>query len=263
MPIIRRFVNPVSENYRVGDMAEDRKVALVTGGAKRVGRAIVEKLAAAGFDVAFTFNRSRDDAIALTNTRFESGAQCIAVEADLSDPEIATATIDKEFRAAYSRLDVLVNSASAYLPGRLKDTNLQLMRTVAAIHVQSPLLLCQKFEQLLRASRGHVVNMIDLLAERPWPEYLIYCASKAALANLTLGLARELAPEVTVNGIAPGVVEWPENYPQADREKYLKRVPLARAGTPQDVANLVHFLCTEGSYVTAQIIRLDGGRSVT
>src|SRR5439155_9286201 len=137
------------------------------------------------------------------------------------------------------------------------------MRTVAAIHVQSPLLLVQKFEPMLRVSHGHVINIVDLLAERPWPEYLIYCASKAALANLTLGLARELAPEVTVNGIAPGVVEWPDSYPEAERQKYLKRVPLDRAGTPTDVAELVHFLVTGGSYITGQIIRLDGGRSTT
>jgi pteridine reductase len=105
--------------------------------------------------------------------------------------------------------------------------------------------------------------MVDLLAEKPWPEFLAYCASKAALANLTLGLAKELAPEVTVNGIAPGVVDWPDDYPEADRQKYLKRVPLGRAGTPEDVAHLVHYLATEGSYITGQIIRLDGGRSIT
>jgi len=124
------------------------------------------------------------------------------------------------------------------------------------------MLLCQAFAPLLRASGGHVVNMVDLLAERPWPQYLAYCASKAGLWTLTLGLARELAPEVTVNGIAPGVVEWPDDYPEEERQKYLKRVPLARAGTPQDVANLVEFLCTAGRYITGQTIRLDGGRSV-
>jgi pteridine reductase len=105
--------------------------------------------------------------------------------------------------------------------------------------------------------------MVDLLAERPWPAYLPYCASKAALWNLTLGLARTLAPDVTVNGIAPGVVEWPDDYPASEQEKYLKRVPLARAGTPEDVAATVRFLVTGGSYVTGQIIRLDGGRSIT
>jgi pteridine reductase len=116
---------------------------------------------------------------------------------------------------------------------------------------------------MLRKSRGHVINMVDLLAERPWPKYLAYCASKAGLWNLTLGLARALAPEVTVNGIAPGVVAWPDDYPEEEREKYLRRVPLAREGTPEDVAKLVHFLATEGSYINGQIIRLDGGRSIT
>src|SRR6185436_12055153 len=111
----------------------------------------------------------------------------------------------------------------------------------------------KKFAPMLRKSRGHVVNMIDLLAERPWPEFVAYCASKAALSNLTLSLARELAPEVNVNGIAPGVVEWPDDFPAEQKAKYLKRVPLGRPGTPQDVANLVHFLCTGGSYITGQI----------
>src|SRR5437868_15332305 len=105
--------------------------------------------------------------------------------------------------------------------------------------------------------------MVDLLAERPWPQYLGYCATKAALLNLTLGLARELAPDVTVNGIAPGVVEWPEGYPDVEKQRYLKRVPLGRAGSPQEVADLVHFLLTSGSYLTGQILRLDGGRSIT
>ena len=262
MPTAQEFVNPVTENYR-DEMADERKVALVTGGSKRVGRTIVQRLADAGFDVAFTFHRSGAEANSLAHALNSAGTRCIAIEADLTNPDAASTTIEQAFRGTYSRLDVLVNNASAYLPGRLKDTSLQLMRTVAAIHVQSPLLLCQKFESPLRASRGHIVNMIDLLAERPWPEYLIYCASKAALSNLTLGLARELAPEVTVNGIAPGVVEWPRDLPQKDRERYLGRVPLARSGTPQDVANLVHFLCTEGGYITGQIIRLDGGRSIT
>ncbi len=238
--------------------AENRRVALVTGGAKRVGRAIVEKLAACGFAVAFTYFSSEREAEALAKA-----IDGHPVRADLTDPEAASEQIRNSFTMFSDRLDVLVNSASAYLPGRLRDTDVKLMQTLSAIHVQSPLLLCQKFASMLRASRGHVINMCDLLAERPWPEFMAYCASKAALANLTLSLARELAPDVTVNGIAPGVVEWPADYPQAEREKYLKRVPLARAGTPQDVANLVHFLATEGSYITGQIIRLDGGRSIT
>ena len=131
-----------------------------------------------------------------------------------------------------------------------------------AIHVQSPVLLIKQFAPLLRAAGGHVVNMLDLLAEKPWPAYLAYCTSKAAMANVTISLARELAPQVTVNGIAPGVIEWPDDMAEADRDKYLKRVPLGRPGTPEDAARLVTFLATDGSYITGQIIHLDGGRSI-
>jgi len=240
-----------------------RRVALVTGGAKRVGRAIVERLAGAGFDVAFTYLTSEADAAALRSKLESSGSNALAIKADLTHAHRATDTIAAAFAGRFDRLDVLVNSASLYEPAPLEETNLTQSRRMMAVHFESPLLLCQAFAPLLRSSKGHVVNMVDLLAERPWPQYVAYCASKAALWNLTLSLARTLAPDVTVNGIAPGVVEWPPDYPESEREKYLKRVPLARAGTPQDVAETVHFLCTAGSYITGQIIRLDGGRSIT
>jgi pteridine reductase len=245
-------------------MAETtQKVALVTGGAKRVGRAIIEKLADEGYDIAFTFQSSAADASALSVDLLMRGRNALAIQADLFDPEKASDEIYELFCQRFTRLDVLVNNASAYLPGRLGETDLELTRKLNAIHYESPLLLAKKFEPMLRAARGHIVNMVDLLAEKPWPQYVAYCASKAALANLTLSLARELAPECTVNGIAPGVVEWPPDYPEAEKQKYLKRVPLVRPGTPEDVANLVHFLATGGNYITGQILRLDGGRSIT
>ena len=240
-----------------------KRVALVTGGARRVGRAIVERLAAGGFDVAFTYNRSRDDAAALADQLRAKGAKVHPISADLSDPLGAADTVDAGFRAAFTRLDVLVNNASVYEPAALPDLTPNQLRVMNAVHVETPLLLVQALEPLLRQARGCVINMVDLLAERPWPKYLAYCASKAGLWNLTLGLARELAPDVRVNGIAPGVVEWPDGYPEEEKERYLRRVPLARAGTPQDVAELVHFLATGGRYITGQVIRLDGGRSIT
>ncbi len=242
-------------------MQNERPVALVTGGAKRVGRAIVEKLAASGFDVAITFLTSANEAEELlASLETQYGCRTLAIRADLTNSVAASEQIAESWD--WPRLDVLVNNASSYLPARLQQTDESLIQKLMAIHVETPLLLCKKFETLLRSSNGHVINMVDLLAEKPWPEYLAYCTSKAALANLTLGLARELSPEVTVNGIAPGVVEWPKDFPDEQKAQYLKRVPLARAGTPQDVANLVHFLATAGSYITGQIIRLDGGRSI-
>jgi len=244
-------------------MARTRQVALITGGAVRVGRAITEKLAGAGYDVAFTYAHSEKEAAGLQKKLSRRGGRAVAIQADFTRPEQAAEILFNSLREQFGRLDVLVNNASVYKPARLAQTRVALIEQVMAVHVQTPLLLCQKFEKMLKKSKGRVVNMIDLLAERPWPQFLAYCASKAALGNLTLGLARELAPEVTVNGIAPGVVAWPEDYPEREREKYLKRVPLARAGTPADVAELVHFLVTGGSYITGQIIRLDGGRSIT
>lgn len=245
------------------DTEQQNRVALITGGARRVGRAIAETLAERGFNVAFTYLGSELEARELANRIQRIGRQCIAIRADLTNPAASVDGIAAAVRDGFSRLDVLVNNASIYEPSGLEATNLDQMRRFWAIHVEAPLLLCQNLAPLLRASRGHVINMVDLLAERPWPQYLAYCASKAGLWNLTLGLARELAPAVTVNGIAPGVVEWAADSTPADRDKYLKRVPLARPGTPDDVAELVHFLATSGSYISGQIIRLDGGRSIT
>ena len=239
------------------------RVALITGGAKRVGRAIVERLARGGFDIALTYLGSEAEAREVAAGVEEIGRKCRTIRADLTDPQAGTELVANAIIEQFGRLDVLVNNASIYQPTPLDNIDLEAARRMWAIHVESPLLLCQRLGPLLRASKGHVINMVDLLAEKPWPKYLAYSASKAGLRNLTLGLARELAPEVTVNGIAPGVVEWPKDYPQAEKEKYLKRVPLGRAGTPQDVAETVHFLCTAGSYITGQIIRLDGGRSIT
>lgn len=238
------------------------RVALVTGGARRVGRAIVERLAGAGCDVAFTYMNGEREAAELRGELEAGGRRVVAVNADLTEPETGVQQIIGAFEGEYGRLDILVNNASLYEKSSLQWVTLEQGRRFWAVHVEAPLLLCRHFEEQLRQSRGHVVNLVDVMAERPRPEQLVYCASKAAMANLTLGLARELSPEVTVNGISPGVVEWPAEMPEEKRAEYLERVPLGRAGTAVDVAELVHFLCTRGTYVTGQIIRLDGGRSI-
>ena len=239
------------------------RVALITGAAQRVGRAIALRLAGDGCDIAFTYLSSAADAMSLVDEIKKKGRRCLAIQTDLMDPVKGVEAVRAQLAGFSSRLDVLMNNASVYEPSSLEKTDVQQMRKFWAIHVETPLLLCKTFAGQLRAARGHVVNMVDLLAEKPWPEYLSYCTSKAGLWNLTLGLARELAPEVTVNGIAPGVVEWAKGMPESEKEKYLKRVPLGRPGTPEDVAATVSFLCGAGSYVTGQIIGLDGGRSLT
>lgn len=247
----------------VSRMPDVAKVALVTGAARRVGRAIAGHLAQAGYDVAFTYLQSENDAKSLVDEITALGRHSLAIRANLTELPNAIDAIETQFRGSFTRLDVLVNNASLYEPADLAGTDLALSRRLMSIHLEAPMLLAQRFAPDLRQARGHIVNMVDLLAQRPLPAYLAYCASKAALLNLTLGLARELAPQVTVNAIAPGAVEWPDNFPQAQREKYLQRVPLARAGTPAEVAQAVLFLCTQGTYLTGQVLRLDGGRSIT
>ncbi len=206
------------------------RTALVTGAARRVGRAIALRLADDGFDIAFTYLRSGADADSLIAEVKAKGRRCLGISADLFDPEAAAKTIGEKFLAFSDRMDALVNNASVYEPSALGETNLPQIRRFFAIHLESPLLLCKTFAATLRASRGHVVNMLDDLVQRPWDKYLSYCTSKAALWNLTLGLARELAPDVTVNGIAPGVAEWAAGTTDEEKKEYLANVPLNRGG---------------------------------
>src|SRR5665213_1576228 len=179
------------------------RVALVTGGAHRVGRAVVEALAADGFDIAFTYLSSQAEADDLSAKIRGIGRKCVAIKADLTSPTEAVDIIDRAM-GEFSKLNVLVNNASLYPRSTLREATEAQLQTLWQIHVAAPMLLCQRFESRLRAAKGHVVNMVDILAERPWPEYIAYCTSKAGLLNLTLSLARALAPDVTVNGIAPG-----------------------------------------------------------
>lgn len=246
-----------------GKSQAHRGVALITGAARRVGRSIALHLADAGYDIAFTYLNSAADSASLTRQIRAKRRRVIAIRVDLTDPASAVETLRREFLKVFHRLDVLVNNASIYEPDAEPGMQLGQMRRMWAIHIESPLLLCRAFAPNLRAAGGHVINMVDLQAERPIPRYMAYCASKGGLRTLTLGLARELAPAVTVNGIAPGVVVWPDGMAAQVQRQYLRRVPLRRAGTPQDVARAVLFLCTPGSYITGQILRLDGGRALT
>ena len=238
------------------------RVALVTGGARRVGRSVALHLARAGWDVAITYHTSSDDASSLAGAVEMLGRQFQMIRADLSDPDAATARVAEAVSKRYARLDLLLHNASVYEPSGLFDATAEQMRKMFAVHAESPLLLTRRLAPLLKVAGGTVIAMTDVNVDRPRPAYAAYTMSKAALANLVPSLARELAPLVTANAIAPGVVEWPADMPSEQRDEYLERVPLGRAGTGEDVARLVEFLCTGGKYVTGQTIRLDGGRSV-
>lgn len=241
------------------------KVALVTGGAKRVGRAIVLELARAAYDVSIHYHRSHREADALVSEVQALGRRAIAVAGDLADPaswpELVARTID-----ALGRLDVLINNASLFLtptPDTLAGFDGDAWARMLRVNLIAPVGLCHHAAPHLAAhGQGCVVNLCDISAERPWPEHLSYAASKAGLAAMTKALARELAPAVRVNGVAPGIAIFPESYSSELRETLIGRVPLKREGAPEDIARTVRFLCETGSYVTGQVINVDGGRSV-
>ncbi len=239
--------------------------ALVTGGAKRVGRAIALELAAGGFDVVVHYERSETEAHETARDIASMGRRSAVVRGDLADPGAWGGVIEQTV-AAMGRLDVLINNASVFL-GETDDTlqafDAEAWARIHRVNVTAPTALCHYAEMFLRASgRGCVVNLCDIAAERPWPAHLAYCTSKAALVAVTRALAGALAPDVRVNGVAPGIAVFPDEYDEKLRERLVSRVPLAREGTPQEVARLVRYLVTDGAYITGQIIPIDGGRSV-
>src|SRR4051812_2886064 len=160
------------------------RVALITGAAKRVGRAIALKLAQEGFDVAFTYRGSESEARELENQIKKLNREVLAIQADFTNPQPATDAVFKSFSSKFNRLDALINNASLYQPSSLQAATDEQIHSLFAIHFHPPSLPARRFENLLRQSRGHIVNMVDLLADKPWPEYLAYSASKAALASL-------------------------------------------------------------------------------
>ncbi|MCX5662042.1 MAG: SDR family oxidoreductase [Planctomycetota bacterium] len=248
------------------------KVALVTGGAKRVGRAIALKLAQAGMDVAITYRSSAADAAEAVRAVEALGRRALAIRVDHAKPG-SDALVKRRFLAEFSRLDALVNNASGFAPTPFaKLTPAQLRRAFdenMAVNALGPLMLIHQFAPLLAAnhrkddpkSTGRIVNFVDIhVLGQPLRGYVAYNASKAALLQITMTLAMELAPKITVNALAPGVVAWAADYTPAQREAYLKRVPLGRAGTPQDAAAAALFLVRDADYCTGQVIQLDGGR---
>lgn len=252
-----------------------RPIAMITGGAKRVGRATTLALARAGCDVIITFDRSSADAHATLADAVALGASSKisrAVPLPMSDPHAVERRI-AEIASELTALDVLVHNASSYIPTPRASVSAD--NALAAYHVNAlaPLLISTQCAALLERSTrpggGAVIAMCDIHAMGehgiPRRDFLAYAMSKAALAELVRTLARELAPKVRVNGVAPGVAAWPDQGHESDaamQAAYLKNVPLGRAGTPEECAEVVRWLAIDATYITGQIIRFDGGRSM-
>jgi pteridine reductase len=243
-------------------MSAECPVALVTGGARRVGRAIVGALADAGYDVMIHYHTSADDAQETSARVVSAGQQAAVCCGDLADPAVGGRLVEATV-ARWGRLDLLVNNASIFEPDPDVGFSQSSWERTFQINTFAPAALAAAAtEHLVRADRGQVINLCDIAAERPWRNYTAYCASKAALVNLTRALARRLAPRVRVNGVSPGIAVFPEDYDAVLRQKLIARVPLKRAGEPEDIASTVRFLATAADYITGQIINVDGGRSI-
>ena len=239
------------------------RVALITGGAKRLGNAIAHALHGAGAQVVIHYRSSKSGADGLVDELNKARANsAIALQCDLLDtkalPGLVTQTL-KEF----GRLDILVNNASSFYPTPVGTITEQHWDELVGSNLKAPLFLAQAAAPELRARKGLIINMVDIHAQRPLPEHTVYTIAKAGLVTLTKSLARELGPEVRVNGIAPGPVLWPEHEMSAAlQQEIIGKTALKRQGSPDDIARAALFFAKDAPYVTGQILAIDGGRSI-
>jgi len=240
------------------------KTALVTGGARRVGAAICRQLHAAGANVVLHYHRSVDDAQTLQQELNRQRADsAVLARADLLTPG-ALPQLVKDALAAYARLDVLVNNASSFYPTPVGEVSEQAWDDLVGTNMKAPLFLSQAAAPELRRTQGCIINIIDIHAELPMKNHLVYNAAKGGLLALTRALARDLGPQVRVNGVSPGTIIWPDGpewQNDIERQRIVNQTVLKRSGEPADIAGAVEFLAS-ASYVTGQIIAVDGGRSI-
>jgi pteridine reductase len=240
------------------------KVVLVTGGAKRVGAAIVRTLHGEGAHIMIHYRASAADAKVLKDQLNTARAGSAAtVQAELLEtetlPSVILQTLD-----TFGRLDALINCASTFYPTTLAEASETSWVELIGSNLKAPLFLSQAAAPHLRATRGSIINITDIHAERPLKGYVVYNIAKAGLRGLTHALARELAPDVRVNAVAPGPIMWPDDsqFNDAEREAIIAHAPLKREGSPEDIAKAVRYLLRDAPYVTGQTINVDGGRHI-
>jgi pteridine reductase len=238
-----------------------QRIALVTGASRRVGAGIARQLHAGGYAIALHCRRSTSEAAALAaafeDARPGSGSVHVA---DLAEPAAAAALVT-EVITRWGRLDLLVNNAAAFEATPLAAGDASVFDRIIDINLRAPYLLARAAAAALQAAGGAIVNLVDVYAERPKLAHAIYCSSKAGLVGLTKALARDLAPAVRVNAVAPGAILWPEHGDAREQAEILTRIPLARCGSIEDVAGAVCYLAG-ALYVTGQVLAVDGGRSI-
>jgi pteridine reductase len=235
------------------------RVALVTGAAKRIGRAVAVRLATEGADVVIHYNRSKREADDAVSEIEKLGRKSVAVQADLC----SVTQIQRLFQQTaerFGRLDILVNSAANFLPAGLGDTTEKAWDDALGTNLKAPFFCAQAAAAMLKKSGGVIINFADIGGILPWPGYIPHCASKAGVIMLTKCLAKALAPEVRVNAIAPGTITMSGD-PSEWEADFIRRAPLHRAGTTEDVADGVSYL-VHAKFMTGQVLVLDGGRTL-
>ncbi len=241
------------------------KVMLVTGGGRRVGAAICRRLHAAGASIALHYRSSAEEALALQDELNAQRPDSVTVfSADLLDLT-ALPMLVGQVMARFGRLDGLINNASSFYPTPLAGVNDAQWHDLLGTNLRAPLFLAQAAADELRRRHGCIVNIVDIHAERPMHGHLLYSVAKAGLVALTRALAQEMAPNVRVNAVAPGVILWPEGGDWEDdeqRRKIVAHTLLKREGEPDDIARTVAFLVQDAPYITGQVIAVDGGRSI-
>jgi pteridine reductase len=239
-------------------------VVLVTGAGRRVGAAIARRLHAAGCSVAIHYRHSGGEAQALARELEAARAGSAATFAAALEDDAALDPLVRSVLDRFGRLDGLVNNASAFYPTPIGETTSAQWDDLFSANARAPFFLAQAAAPALRASKGAIVSIVDIYAERPLAGHTVYSMAKAALQMLTLSLAKELAPEVRVNAIAPGAILWPSSgKPEEAADLLIAKTPLARKGEPEDVAEAVRWLLLDAHYTTGQILRVDGGRALT
>ena len=248
--------------HRLAELTALHEVGLVTGAAHRIGAEILRCLHGAGMDLALHYRSSRAPAEALqAELEAERPGSVLLLQADLHRFD-ALPDMIRQVEARFGRLDLLVNNASSFYPTPLESASEAEWDDLMGSNLKAPFFLAQAAAPLLRTAGGCIVNLVDIHAERPLKDHPIYSAAKAGNAMLVKALARELGPEVRVNGVAPGAILWPEEYfSDEKRLKILERIPLGRPGDPEAIAAAVLFLAT-ADYVTGQILAVGGGRSL-
>ncbi|MBK7044755.1 MAG: pteridine reductase [Rhodanobacteraceae bacterium] len=245
-------------------MDSSRPVVIITGAARRVGAVVAETLCEAGYDLAVSYRHSRGDAEALAARCEAKRAQsCLLLPLDLSDMAGLAPFIERVV-THYGRIDALINNASSFYPTAIGATTSADWDELFSTNAKAPFFLAQAAAPHLAKTRGCILNFVDIYGQRPLSQHPVYSMAKAALAMMTMALAKDLGPAVRVNGIAPGAVLWPEvGKATGERRELIARTPSARAGEPADIARTALFLLRDAPYITGEIIRVDGGRALS